>query len=81
MIRSEIGKHFFRLKEESIGDPIQYLGGKIKKVILDNGAEAWAFGSKHYVEEAVKNVVDYFENRNQKLVSKAPTTLTSGYRL
>ena len=40
-IRSEIGK-YFRLKEESIGDPGQYIGGKLRKFILDNGAEAWA---------------------------------------
>ena len=45
MIQSEIWK-YCRLKEESIGDPGQYLGGKLRKVILDNGAEAWAFGSK-----------------------------------
>ena len=36
MIRNEIGK-YFRLKEESIGDPSQYLGGKLRKVKLENG--------------------------------------------
>ena len=30
VIRSEIGK-YFRLKEESIGDPGQYIGGKLRK--------------------------------------------------
>ena len=78
VIQSEIG-NYFRLKEESIGDTGQYLGGKLRKVILDNGAEAWDFGSKHYVEEAVNNVVDYLEKRDQKLFAKAPTPLTSGY--
>ena len=78
VIRNEIGK-YFRLKEESIGDPGQYLGGKLQKVTLNNGAEAWAFDFKQYVEEAVNNVVDYLEKRSQKLVAKAPTPLTSGY--
>ena len=39
VIRNEIGK-YFRLKEESIGDPSQYLGAKLRKIKLDNGAEA-----------------------------------------
>ena len=79
VIRSEIG-NYFRLKEESIGDPGQYIGGKLPKFILYNGSEAWDFGSKQYVEEAVSNVVDYLEKQNQKLVTKTPTPLTSGYR-
>ena len=49
VIRSEIGK-YFRIKEESIGYPGQYLGGKLRNVILDDGAEAWDFVSKQYVE-------------------------------
>ena len=79
MIRNEIGK-YFHLKEESIGDPSQYLGGKLRKVKLDNEAEAWDFGSKKYVEEAVNNLVTYLEKRNRRLASKAPTPLSSGYR-
>ena len=78
VIRSEIGK-YFTLKEESIRYPGQYIGGRLRKVMLYNGAEACSFGSKRYVEKAVNNVVDYLEKRNQKLVDKAPTPLTSGY--
>ena len=70
VIWSKIGKYLI-LKEESIGDPGQYIVGKLRKVIVDNGAEAWDFGSKQYVEEAVNNVVDYLEKRNR---------VTSGYR-
>ena len=49
-------------------------------MVLENGAKAWGFGSKQSVKAAVNNVVDYLANRSQKLVSKAPTPLSSGYR-
>ena len=78
VIRNEIGE-YFRLKEESISDPSQYLCGKLRKVKLDNGAEAWDFGSKKYVEDVVNNVVTYLEKRNRRLDAKAPTPLSSGY--
>jgi len=34
-LRKEIGK-YFKLKEESIGSPSQYLGGKLAQVTLEN---------------------------------------------
>lgn len=58
MIRDEIGK-YFKFKEESIGDPDNYLGGKLRKVTLQNGVKAWSFSSAQYVKEAVRNVVAY----------------------
>ncbi len=44
VLRKEIGK-FFVLKDESIGPPCMYLGGKLRQVELLNGEKAWAFGS------------------------------------
>ncbi len=44
VLQREIGQHFV-LREESIGPPSQYLGGKLCKVTLENGNKAWAFGS------------------------------------
>ena len=41
---------------------------------------AWAFGSSQYVQAAVKNVEEYLTRKGQKLVAKAPTPLSSGYR-
>ena len=78
MIRNEIGKYFC-IKEESIGDPVHYIGGKLREVVLENRAKSWDFGSKQYVEAAVKNVRDYLAKRSQKLVVKDPTPLSSGY--
>ena len=39
VIRNEIIKYFC-LKEESIGDPGQYLGGKMRELVLENGMKA-----------------------------------------
>jgi hypothetical protein len=43
VLRNEIGQHFV-LRDESIGLPLQYLGGKLRLVTLENGVKAWAFG-------------------------------------
>ena len=79
VLREEIGQHFI-LKEESIGDPGQYLGGKLRKVMLECGTQAWSFGSTQYVKEAVNNVETYLAKKGKKLVAKAPTALSNGYR-
>ena len=34
--------HFFKIQSGSIGDTNMYLGAKIRKVVLENGVEAWA---------------------------------------
>ena len=57
ILSKEIGKHF-QLKEESIGPPSQYLGGKLRQVTMENSQECWAFGSTQYVRAAVDNVED-----------------------
>ena len=68
------------LREESIGSPSQYLGCKLCKVTLENGNNAWAFGSCQYVQSAVQNVENHLEKSGEKLPYKAPTPLSSGYR-
>jgi hypothetical protein len=79
VLRKEIGQHFV-LREESIGPPSQYLGGKLRQVTLENGNRAWAFGSCQYVQTAVRNVEDHLAKSGEKLPYKAPTPLSSGYR-
>ncbi len=79
VLRNEIGQHFV-LRDESIGPPSQYLGGKLRLVTLDNGVKAWAFGSCQYVQSAVKNVEEHLAKIGEKLPYKAPTPLSSGYR-
>ena len=82
ILRNELGR-YFELKEESIGPPDHYLGGKVRKVQLENGVYAWAFSSSQYVQTAVKNVEAYLDsqdNKRWKMPSKADTPLTTTYR-
>ena len=82
ILRNELGR-YFELKEESIGPPDHYLGGKVRKVQLENGVYAWAFSSSQYVQTAVKNVEAYLgsqDNKCWKMPSKADTPLTTTYR-
>ena len=79
ILRKEIGK-YFKLKEESIGPPDIYLGGKMRQVVLENGARAWAFSSSQYVQEAVRNVEVYLNARKEKLATKAGSPISNNYR-
>ena len=82
ILRDQIGK-YFKLKENSIGPPQLYLGGNVRKVVLDNGVEAWAFGSSQYVKSAVKSVQAWLskgENQRWKLPKHANTPMRTIYR-
>ena len=82
ILRNELGR-YFELKEESIGPPDHYLGGKVRKVQLENGVYAWAFSSSQYVQTAVKNVEAYLmseDSKQWKMPNKADTPLTTTYR-
>ena len=60
ILRNQLGR-YFELKEESIGPPKIYLGGKVSKVQLENDAWAWSFSSTQYVKAAVNNLKNYLE--------------------
>ena len=82
ILRNEIGR-YFELKQESVGPPTLYLGGRLRKVQLDNGVYAWAFSSSQYVRAAVNNVEDYLAKdatNRWKLPRKAETPLSTSYR-
>ncbi len=79
VIRNEIGR-YFESKEESIGPPDIYPGGKLRKVQLENGIHAWVLGSSQYVQSAVQNVEKYLQEKHLQLPAKALTLLLTGYR-
>ena len=79
VLRNEIGKHW-QLKEDSIGKPSLYLGGKCREVELDNGVKCWAFSSSQYVQSAVENVKAWLAKKNRNLPNKAEAPFKSGYR-
>ncbi len=77
VLRKELGR-YFELKEKSIGPPKLYLGGKVRKIQLDNGVWCWAFGSSQYAHAAVESVETYSlkqEVEKWKLPRKAETPL------
>ena len=82
ILREEIGR-YFELKEESVGHPTLYLRGRIRKVTMENGVEAWAFSTSQYIRSAVKNVEEYLKKRGDGrwfLPAKAETPIQSTYR-
>jgi hypothetical protein len=79
ILRNEIGR-YFELKEESIGPPEVYLGGRMRKVVLDNNVTAWAFGSTQYVRASVENVKEYIVKRQLEPLRKAKAPFRTKYR-
>ena len=82
ILRNEFGS-YFELNEESIRHPDHYLGGKVRKVQLENGVIVWAFSSSQYVQTAVKNVEAYLkseDSKHWKMPNKTDTPLTTTYR-
>ena len=70
----------FGWRKKSIGDPGKYLGGKLRKVELNNGIDCWAFISTQYVQYAVNNVEQYLKVKVKKLLTKAPAPFQNNYR-
>lgn len=80
ILRRHLGK-YFTLKEESIDEPKLYLGGHVRKVVLENGVEAWSFSPNQYVKSAVANVKEFVEKHDYlKMPSHSNTLIQSSYR-
>ena len=79
VLNHQIGKYFY-IKEGSVGPPTLYLGNKVSKVTLENGADAWSFSSSQYVQNAVHNVEEYLSKQNKALPRKATAPFSSNYR-
>mmetsp|Transcript_2939 Transcript_2939/g.6246 ORF Transcript_2939/g.6246 Transcript_2939/m.6246 type:complete len:134 (-) Transcript_2939:1095-1496(-) len=84
ILRREIWK-YFGLKEESIGPPDLYLGGRLSLVMLENGVKTWGYSASQYVQAAVKNVEDYLASGKadmpwDKLPACAETPMQTSYR-
>ena len=71
ILQKKIGR-YFELKEDSFGEPKQYLGGQVRKIQLKNGVSCWAFGSSQYVQVAVDNIQKYL-NSTFNFMWKMPT--------
>jgi hypothetical protein len=71
---------YYKLKTDSIHPPDDYLGTKIKKTALRNGASAWGQSSSHSVRNAVKNLEEWMVKEGRKLTKQASTTMSSTYK-
>jgi hypothetical protein len=60
--------------------PDDYLGTKIKKTTLPNGAVTWGQSSSHYVCSAVKNLEEWMTKQGIKLPKIEPTPMVSSYK-
>ena len=58
-----------------------YLGAKLRKVVLENGVEAWATSASKYVHEAVYNLEAYLHENleGQNFSKKVINTFESEY--
>ena len=55
--------------------------GHVRKMQLDNGVEAWDFGSYQYVNDAVNKIQYYIRKHNiWKLPAKSTTPTTTTYK-
>jgi hypothetical protein len=80
-IINEVDK-FFKMKSGSVGDPDIYLGAKLRKMQMPNGVWAWSLSASKYVQEAVRNVKDYYrrERPGQGWPKHASTPFQRDYR-
>ena len=73
--------YYFKMKEDSIGDPDIYLGSKLRRVTLPNSVEAWMMSPAKYVAEAVKNVERYLASEyGQKFPKRVSGPFPTDYR-
>ena len=75
-------KQRFALKGDRAGEPDEFLGAGLTKMVTANGTGCWAQSSDKYLAEAVKSVDAYLaEKGNKQLPTKnCPTPFSSGYR-
>jgi hypothetical protein len=69
----------FKLKDDKIEKPKNYLGAQIMQKIID-GRECWAMTSEQYVKAAIANVEATLNESGQRLPSKATTPMQANYR-
>ena len=52
----------FKLKDEKIDEPKDYLGATLEKIILSDGSQCWSMSSAKYVKAAVKLSRRHWQN-------------------
>ena len=72
---------YFKLKDNSVGDPAMYLGTKLRKVPLENEIMAWDTSPSMCVQESVKNCKKFLgDDFNGKYLLPKPAENSFVYR-
>ena len=70
----------FKLKDDKIDEPVDYLGATPEKMILSYGSQCWSMSSAKYVNAAVQNVEETLEKPEERLPGHCVAPIPSGYR-
>ena len=70
----------FKLNDDKIGEPEDYLGATLEKMILSDGSQCWSMSSKKYVKAAVQNVEETLEKFEKRFSGHFVAPLRSGYQ-
>ena len=70
----------YTMKKDSVKEPEEYLGTRIRRFTMEDGTETWAMSSDLYVKRAIADVQTELAKVNQALRTKVSTPLSSDYR-
>ena len=79
VVQNQIGK-YFALKNGSIVPPTRCLCGSLRKVLLDNVAEVWAFSSSQHVRATTGDVESYIKKKGISFQKSCDSPLPTSYR-
>ena len=71
---------YFELKPGSVGPPKIYLGAKLAREMLPNGAIAWSMSSSKYIQDSISNLQKQMEKKGLKLRPNTRAPISSKYR-
>jgi len=70
----------FKLKNNKVAPPEDYLGAELSKMETDLGTTCWTQSSDKYVQVSVENVKATLEKKNSRFPKKCYTPFPSGYK-
>jgi hypothetical protein len=70
----------FKLKDDKIEEPTDYLGFGLEKMANENGTVCWTINSEKYCKAAVQNVEDKLKAEGRRLPTRCGAPLASGYK-
>ena len=71
-------KRTFKLKDNKIDEPEDYLGATLKNMFLSDGSQLWSMSSAKYNQASVQNVEETLEKSRKRLSGGCVAPLRSG---